>query len=527
MIKKFLPISNFAQAGLNSDIMPWDLSGEFLTEVRNVRISNNKLIPKGGYTLWETLPLGFKPGYLLPVGSTSGEYWLIAGLDSILAYNGSTFADISNEAGYDGVLNEDLWTGCMITNIPIIVNPGHYPEYWPQQSPGIPMQYLPWDDTRTWEEAEEFCQIIRSHKQFLFALILQSGPNEIIDGVRWSSPADVSGVPETWDHLDSTNVAGLVKLGGDGGRIIDGLSLRDAFCVYRESGISIFDYVGGQFVWRIRHLSSTDGLISSNAIAEVKGKHYFISGSDILVNDGNAVKSLLHKRIRSRFRSDLSSDSYYNSYVVTNNTHDEIWFCIPEQGKTYANLAYVYNYLEDTWIVRDIPEAPFANYGSRTAPSIIWSDLTEGWNVNSSTWSDSDVSPFDDEIVSCAKAKQEEVGGELLLLDAAISGLTTPFDAIIERVGFALEGLNKVTTITRIYPHMTGDQAVTIEVGSQDYPGSAIRWKPGVLFTPNTDRKVDIRSTGELHCFRISKNNVDSDWAISGIDIEYTMSGER
>jgi len=527
MLRKFLSISNFAQSGLNTDLMPWDMSGEFLTEVQNVRILNNQLTPSGGATLWDTLPIGFKPGYILPVSSTSGEYWLIAGLDSILVYNGNSFADISNIAGYPGVLDEDLWTGCMITNIPIIVNPGHYPEYWPQQTPGVTMEYLPWDATRTWEEAGEFCRIIRSHKQYLFALILQSNADEIIDGVRWSSPADISGVPETWDHLDSTNVAGLVKLGGSGGRIIDGLSLRDAFCVYRESGISIFDFVGGQFVWRVRHLSSTDGLASSNSIIEVKGKHYFISGSDILVNDGNTVKSLIHKRIKSRFKSDFSTDSYQNSYIVRNNTSDEIWFCIPEQGSTYANLAYVYNYIDDTWSIRDIPEAPFANYGSRNSPSSIWSDLDMTWESNSSTWSDSNISPFDDEIVSVAKPTQEEVGGELLLLNSPISGLTTPFNSVIERVGFALEGLDEVTTITRLYPHMTGPGSIDIELGSQDYPGAPIRWKPAVTFTPGVDRKVDVRSTGELHCFRLSDSNVDADWALSGIDIEYTMAGRR
>lgn len=527
MTKKILQVNNFAKAGLNTDLMPWDLPADNLTEIRNVRILNEKLTPFGGSVLWATLPIGFKPGYIMSVASTSGEYWLIAGLDSILTYDGTSFSDISNPAGYAGVLNEDYWTGCLITNIPIIVNSGHYPEYWPQQTPGITMEYLPWDATRNWEEAEEFCQIIRSHKQYLFAMILQSGPDEIVDGVRWSSPADVSGVPDTWDHLDSTNVAGLVKLGGQGGKIVDGLSLRDAFCVYREKGVSIFDYVGGQFVWRVRHLSSTFGLIAKDCIVELKGNHYFISDGDILVNDGNKIESLLHKRIKTRFKSDFSAESYKNAYAIKNNSASEIWFCIPETGSTYANLAYVYNYRDDSWTIRDIPAAVFANYGSVSTPSITWDASTEPWDSNLSTWSENQTSPFDDTIIAVVKPTQVEVGGKLLLLDTEISIDTTPYDAVIERVGFALEGLNNVTTITRVYPNMTGPESALIEVGSQDYPGSPIRWKPGVEFTPGVDRKVDIRTTGELHCFRISTNNVNSTWSISGIDIEYSMAGER
>jgi len=91
---------------------------------------------------------------------------------------------------------------------------------------------------------------MRSHKQFLFALGLNEGGTIIPDGVRWSSPADITGIPETWDELDTTNFAGITTLGGDGGNIIDGVSLRDSFVVYRESGITVFDYVGGQFVWK-------------------------------------------------------------------------------------------------------------------------------------------------------------------------------------------------------------------------------------------------------------------------------------
>jgi hypothetical protein len=54
----------------------------------------------------------------------------------------------------------------------------------------------------------------------------------------------------------------------------------------------------------------------------------------------------------------------------------------------------------------------------------------------------------------------------------------------------------------------------------------AVSWKPGQLFNANTQRKIDIRSTGKLHAWRIS-SITDTPFDIEGFDIEYTMNGLR
>ena len=97
---------------------------------------------------------------------------------------------------------------------------------------------------------------------------------------------------------------------------------------------------------------------------------------------------------------------------------------------------------------------------------------------------------------------------------------------IIERLNFPLLGHKQVTTITRIYPHIKSEVPVSIQFGSQDYPDSSIRWKPAVTFNPSTDRKVDLRTTGELHAWRISaigKGTI----SMSGMTIEFVKAGLR
>lgn len=529
MERKFLQLTNFAKNGINSDLMPWDLPGDFLTELSNIRISRSKLSPFGGEVRWADLPVDFEPGLVMYVNSSQGTFWLIAGLDKVYVYDGSTFTNISSLAGYVSISEEDLWNGCMLSNIPIINNVNSFPEYWPQQNVSTKLIYLPWDATNTWADVNQSCRILRSHKQFLFAMDLSIDGLEVVDGVRWSAPADIAGVPNSWDEFDVTNVAGLTTLGGAGGRIIDGLSLRDAFVVYREGGVSVFDYIGGQFVWQIRNFTTTNGLISKNCIVEVKGKHLFIGNGDILVNDGNSIESLMQNRLRKRFLSDYDPDNASNSYAVKNDVAKEVWFCIPQTGRTYPSVAYIYNWEDDTWSIRDIPEGPSCGYGPQAVTQETWASVVDTYENTVSIWSKRTSSPLNDTVVAVIKQATPSGGesGRITVLDSNLAPVDAPYSSTIERLGFALEGLNNVTTITRIYPHIRGPGSVFIRLGSQDYPGASVRWKQPVLFDPNTDRKVDIRTTGELHCYRIYSIDSSIYWEFSGMDIEYVTAGER
>jgi len=526
-VPKLLRISSFAKAGLNSDLLPWDLNENYLTDLINVRIARENVAPFGGSALWATMPVNFVPGHIMFVSSDPNDYWLIPGKDAVYVYDGTAFSNISAVAGYGDVNNEDLWHGCFLANIPVINNPGHGPEYWPQQNAGVPLLSLPWDATNTWADVNEDVKIMRSHKQFLFGLDVTSNGENFIDAVRWSSPADIGGLPETWDELDTTQTAGLTNLGGAGGRIVDGLSLRDAFVVYRERSISVFDYVGGQFVWQIRHVSTTVGLISPNAIAEVKGIHYFIGDGDILMYDGTSIESLLHNKLRVRFTSNYSTENFVNSYVVQSNIHSEVWFCIPSSSAIYPDLAYIYNWKDQTWSIREIPEAPFADAGPLVAGVTTWDTIDITWNESVGNWDRESITPLNDTIMSITKPAGVGQSGKLLILDKLNIVSETPYNTKLERVGLALDGLDKVTTITRVYPHIKGSVPVNIQLGSQDHPSSPIRWKPAVSFNPDTDRKLDIRTTGELHCFRFFNDIVEGLWQLSGVDVEYVEAGVR
>lgn len=523
---KLLSISDFATSGINSDIIPWDLPGSFLTDILNIRIYGNTLFPFGGYLKWTNVASD-NAGFLMFVGASSGTYWLIAGDTMVVAWDGATLTEIQPAAGF-GTLDGDAWTGCLLSRIPVLNNPDYYPMYWPEQNTGIELEILPWDAGNTWQEAGEKCQVMRSHKQYLFALGVTQLGQFVPDGVRWSSPADVNGIPSTWDELDTTNVAGFVTLGGEGGDIIDGYSMRDSFVVYRERSISVFDSAGAPWIWQIRHLTTTSGLVSRDSLVEVEGRHYFISDGDIMVNDGNNVESIMHNRLRKRFVSDVNYSFYKNSFAVKVDVRNEIWFCVPGPGAEYATLIYIYNWRDDSWSIRNCPPMTHAAYGHEEVPTESWDSSTDIWSSASFVWNSGGLSPLENTLVGLRW--EDAFNGRpayLMFLDKTEFTESTDFSCHIERLGFPLEGLNNVTTITRVYPHMTGPGTCFIQLGSQDFPGAPTRWKPAIEFDPESDRKIDIRTTGELHCFRIFANEVEATWAISGLDIEYVNAGLR
>lgn len=520
-----LTLNNIGLKGLAIDPLPWTLPPDFITFGSNFRILSGAIENNGGEVLWSTTPVGpaWYPGHVFHVGSTSGDFWIIAGRNKVYGFDGATWTDITSALGYGsvGVNDELLWTSCMLGQIPIINNPQHYPEYWSPVQISQIMQPLVFDAGDTWQSKGFTAKLMRSHRNFLFALDLTEGGIDFPDSFRWSHPADINFLPATWDETDNAFLAGKSALGGDGGVIIDGLSLRNAFCIYSESGIDILDYTGDEFVWKRRELSSTNGLLSKNCIVEVKGAHFILSEGDIIMNDGNKIDSIAHNRIRKDIASRMDTDNYRNSYAIRNNSKKEAWFCIPETGLEFPNIAYIYNWKDNSWAIRDLPEGiVHSASGIQSTALESWDSVVGLWDNQSAKWGSSTVSKLNKTILALNRTTET-----IYLLDTDIVS-DTNFQFTIERTNFPLVDDKQVTTITRIYPHIQGSALVTVEFGSQDYPDAPVRWKPPVIFDPSNDRKVDIRTTGELHAWRFSSLGV-SPLAMSGMTVEFTRSGMR
>jgi hypothetical protein len=519
-----ITIMNMGLKGINTDMTNWDLPAEYITSGKNFRVFGNAIRATGGTADWSNVPASIgTAGHMHTAywDQTTSNVFLVAGTQGIYAFQGG--GTIIDSGPYVGIDDDNVidWQGTNLGSIALMNHFNHFPLYWPSAQPSFPMSILPYDSTQTWQDVDRSCKVMRSHKSFLIALNIRQGGNYYPNTFHWSHPADINGIPPSWDYNDRDFLSGIAEIGGDAGKIIDGRSLRDEFAIYTENGISLLTESGDSFVFNLREMSSTIGLAAPNALVSVKGNHFFLGDDDILMNDGSQVSSIAHNKIRRGLANVVNTDKIKNSFALRHDQFKEIWFCVPEVGEDYATIAFVYNYKDDSWQIRDLIEptihAAQGTYGDAPKNWITWQG---NWNQQTLNWTTRSRGVIDLTIAGI----QDDT---FRFLDPVGEAVTSgDLNAKIERINFPLEGHEKVTTITRVYPHIEGKNPVKIQFGSQDSAYSDIRWKPAVVFTPGKDRKIDVRTTGELHCWRIE--SIDQGrFNMSGMTIEYQMSGAR
>jgi hypothetical protein len=283
------------------------------------------------------------------------------------------------------------------------------------------------------------------------------------------------------------------------------MSLRDSFCLYSERGVNILDFKGDEFVWSRRELSSTIGLLTRNCIVEVKGVHFFLGDGDIYKNDGNTISSIAHDRIRKRLNESISADFYERSYAVNNVTAKEVWFCIPEGGSEYPNTAIVYNWRDDTWAIRDISgDVAYSAYGGQSDPPDTYATFGGGGGTyeTTATYGAQKRTPLNETIVGA-----DIIRGSLNVLDPTIVSLPSGVVSRLERTNLVIDGHLQVNTLVRAYPHIDGVDPVDFQFGSQMFSGGPVTWQDPVEFDPVVDRKIDIKTTGMLHAWRVTNKD--------------------
>ena len=354
MEKKSLHITNLE---VNTDLPGCELLDNVFSKAINFRPVDGKLVGtkvameapfKADYEawilyLWATVPIE-------PLNIVAGQrgdqfYFLVSGKAGDFVFDGSSWVQITSA---ERVLNSvgsdvNLWTTTKLGFNLIVNHSEFFPEYWSGQF-GDALKPVAFSPTKTFQQQGIRCKAIRSHKNFLFALGLNERGVDFPYSYRWSHPADINGMPFSWDEQDLSTMASKESVGGDYGVIVDGLSLRDSFCLYTESSIHVLDYTGDEHVFRRRLLTSSHGCLATNCVAEALNVHYVMTKKDIVVNDGTSVSSLLTSRLKKVY-ANLSQRFFEASFAIVNHATNEVWFCFPEGNYEFPSAAIIYNYV--------------------------------------------------------------------------------------------------------------------------------------------------------------------------------------
>lgn len=508
------PFLTLQLSGLNHDIPAQNLPLDTWSSGQNVRFvdgSTEKF--KGQAQVFGALT--YAPNWFQPVGYGANYYWVYADTTGIAVTDMFSHFDITPAAGVNGDIDTN-WNGGLLNNLLFMNNGIDAPVWWDGDTANV-MTALP-----NWP-AGTTAKVIRAYKNFLVALnITESGTN-YPDRVLWSDAAPTGSVPSSWDVSDPETTAGHNDLADTFGEIMDGMSLGDAFIIYKRYACYTLQYVGGQYVHKFRKLYDSTGIMASDCVAEFNGKHLVLTASDIVVHDGSPAKprSILTKRMRNWLFNSINTDNYHRSFVKAYRRKREIWVCVPIGGSSYANLALVWNYESDTIGMRELPNCRYAEAGLvDPGESIIWDDDTGTWDSDSTTWDETTYSP-----TAASFLMGDQSNNRFLEADNTDQFAGTDMLAYVERTSMPLIDRRNMKLVKALYPSMQSTSSATVywRVGTQNHPGDSIDWSARQAFVIGTDDRVDVLKKGRYISLRCESED-DVNWILDEMTMEIELA---
>ena len=496
------------KGGIVSDITPGELDDNFYTRGSNITFRSGSAQRADGYsTVFDACPVD--PWLIQFVVRGNAFYWIVCGSDAVWVWDTTAWTDIT-PVGLSAVLDPNDWTSTVLNGIPVFNNGLNPPFYWDLNvaNPGETLPGWPEDDR---------CKAIRAFKYHLLALNITRAGVELPDLVTWSDAAEPGTLPNEWIPT-AANQAGDVILAETAGPIIDAAPLRGQLMIYKAAAVHMGQFIGGQFVYSFRRLFGV-GVIARNCIVAWRNQHLFVGSGDILVTDGTNLTSCIDNRIRDYFFNTLNPDQYQNIFAVHNPFHNEILIFYATGTDEQNNSCVTFDYVENTWGVRDVPGIQAANVGFIPGTSNTWDNIEGTWDSVEQAWEESVFNPAKLQVVM-GGANQGLYG---LDISNAADGDPIPAYVIKDGIAFGVPAARKL--VKRIWPRFAGGEGtVYVSTWGSDYPGQAPQWGAETEYNIGQDTWVSQFVSGKYISIRVRSNGVQR-WRLDGFDLDVSLQG--
>jgi hypothetical protein len=467
---------------------------------------------------------------------TAGEVVFVCDNDStIRAYPQGTL--VFQTPGSGTVTNEEPWSHIQVAGISVLARKGMHPYARVLSSGSVySTTFGDWG-------ANDTATVVRSYLDFIITLNVIKGVTEYPTMVKWCDPVQYGQNLSTlkWDPADTTSSAGENILAELKTGIRDGLVLGNSFVIYAQDQVWLMEYTGSELVFNFRRLFPTGGIINTNCVAEVEGKHFVFGEDDIYMHDGMSKKSLADKRVRRKIFQALDRTKRQRFFVTHDSVANLIYFNYATvadeanfKGTAFCNRSAVYNYREDTWSFMDLP-----NIAGGAEANIVLS--TNQYSQDLGTYQSYDTgyttfettSPKLPIMLGVTDTGNGLTESRVYALDLPTIGLVNlPAhqealkEAFVERTGIDLDesgvALRKYKLVKSITPQAEfamSDQELIFKIGSSDLPGAETVWRTTYAYKPSEQYKIDTNTSGRYLAYRLSLNDVVN-FKFSGFDVE-------
>jgi hypothetical protein len=503
------------EAGLAIDQADINLPDGIFTDMRNFRPRDGALEKcKGTNPVLGSLSV--TAIWLQTISDGINQYWTYGSEFVVYATDGTTHAQISSMS-YTASVNLG-YTGGAFHGSMILNDATNVPQSW---VPGLANKI---DNLANWP-ASTYCKVIRSFGDFLIALRITQGGIYNPRLLRWSDAAPIAALPGSWDYTDPTNQAGITELGQTQDELIDCAPLRDVNIVYKQNNTWLMYPVGLPDVFGFRQLFSQSGLLTEDCVAAMGAYHLAVTDADVVMHDGAQAESLLERVMRKWLFNTLDQTYYRRAFVVVDTKEREIWFCFPEQGSAFPNLAMVWSSVNRKPHIRELGTLMSAGTAGIVGGAVpTWNAETETWDAGTGAWDEANFSPTAQRLILTAAAQKLAHQGNY---GETFGGIDMSSYAIRSNMALTKD-VGSMKAIKRIWPKVFGTDGdvLTVRVGVANAPSGTVSWSNTYSFTIGADRKVDVRKTGRYVHLRfgyVGSNAV----RLAGFDVEFDHAGSR
>lgn len=507
---------NAGDGGLASDLDGKDAAENLWTAGQNVRFENGYLQPFTGHTaLYD--PPSVVPYAVFPLRTAGANVWVYCGLAKIYTVSSAgTHTDITRTTVGDYTATADTkWTGGEFSGIMVVNNENDAAQYWNGNTANDMALLTGW--TSTWR-----AKALRPLRNYLVAVNITKGSTNYPVMVKWSHAANPGALPSSWDETDPTVDAGEQDLADANGYLVDMVPLGDLGILYTTGSYHAMQYIGGTYIWRFTRLSEFAGALSQNCAIQFPGGHVVMTAGDVIQHSGGAPQSIINARMRSRLFNAISANYFSRSFVCHNELKSEVWVCTPTTT-AFCDTAYVWNYANNTWSIRDLPGITHANLGPIFVSSgDTWADGTETWADGVDPWDSVSIDGSRRRIMMAAN------NTNLYLADSGTDFDGTTGDMYVERTGLSFGDHNRIKFVKSVRPQIDGQTGSTVDVriGGASVPEGPYTWSDPQTFTIGTSRAVYMRVSGKYIGIKF-ESSVGQPWRCRSADIEYEVAGAR
>lgn len=414
--------------GINRDQIPGLVPADWWTDGRNVYFKAGKTVRTPGEAPFAASGRLFDAQFVHYVDVGPQSYWVYGGDAGIAVTDGTTHWNITPTVpGWGPIVSQNLkYSVGDLAGVVFVNHPDRQPFWWDADVTHR-MTVLP-----GWP-AGWSADVMRAHKNFLFAASIDTGAGLIENQVSWSSSADPGQIPSQWTP-SPTNDAGDYTVGGPSGPVLDMLSIRDQLLVAKSAFMATLQYVGGQYIFEGHDVFPSTGLFATGAWIELGGEIYMITGNGKFIRtDLSGWTDLLYGVLEDYFRAQLNWQYPGSCFAWRDSMSGQACFAYPVGTSKACMEAITIEIGSDRPGIRDVPGVYSVGTGSTGIVATQWDPDSQAWDADLTTWNEGASGYKPSKVVFAA-------GSSGLLEQGAaatqvVGGVATPMNAFAARKG--------------------------------------------------------------------------------------------